>query len=310
MKVFYDPSWHVDLSEFGIGIPLLKDRFQTCFDYLKQKNFSSAWHFQGDLEDIHQEDLLRVHDATYIQNLFSSSQKSDLEIMRAYEQTSSHEKLRNVLPFHLKQVQATYTAANLSLTEKYCYVLGGGHHHAMKTHGSGFCLLNDIVITLRKLQNEKKIKTAWVIDVDAHKGDGTAALTYEDKSISTLSIHMQHGWPLKNPDISLPSTLDIPIAEGDEEFYLPKLQEGLEILWQIHPHPDLVIIVDGSDPYEKDTLESAILLKLSKEDLLKRDLLIYNFLKEKNIPQTYVTAGGYGPYVWEIHAQFLEKILA
>ena len=44
--------------------------------------------------------------------------------------------------------------------------------------GGGFeiVLACDIVIAARKLQFEKKVKSVWIIDVDAHKGDGTAAL--------------------------------------------------------------------------------------------------------------------------------------
>ena len=69
-------------------------------------------------------------------------------------------------------------------------------HHAQRAYGDGFCIVNDIVIAIRKLQAEGLVRTAWVIDIDAHKGDGTAAITLGDDSIITLSIHMAQGWPL------------------------------------------------------------------------------------------------------------------
>jgi acetoin utilization deacetylase AcuC-like enzyme len=75
------------------------------------------------------------------------------------------------------------------------------------------------------------------------------------------------------------------------------------------PHPDLAIIVQGSDPYEKDELPSASLLKLSKEEMLERDIFLYQFLKDKNIPQAYLMSGGYGQYAYEIYCQFLQAIL-
>jgi len=180
--------------------------------------------------------------------------------------------------------------------------------------GRGFCLVNDIVIGIRSLQKNKKIKTAWVIDVDAHKGCGTAEITQGDDSIKTLSIHMGSSWPLEGPRFNekgdlypwfIPSDLDIPIEEGEESLYLTKLKEGL---LKLEGRPDLAVIICGSDPYEKDELPSTSKLKLNLSQLLERDLLIYKFLKKLNIPQCYLMSGGYGSESYKVYSQFLEKI--
>ena len=75
------------------------------------------------------------------------------------------------------------------------------------------------------------------------------------------------------------------------------------------PPPDLAVVVYGADPYEKDELPSTADLKLSLEQLKKRDLLVYNFLKGRNIPRAYLMAGGYGEDCWKVYAQFLEWAL-
>ena len=190
-------------------------------------------------------------------------------------------------------------------------------HHAQRDYGAGFCLLNDIVIAIRKLQAETLIQTAWVIDVDAHKGDGTATLTHGDDSTTTLSIHMAHGWPLdgvpydstgkRNPSF-IPSDVDIPIAAGEDHLYVSKLKEGLGKLGGLST-PDLAVVVSGADPYEKDELPSTADLKLSLEQMKQRDLLVYQFLKDRDIPRAYLMAGGYGEDCWKIYAQFLEWAL-
>ena len=64
----------------------------------------------------------------------------------------------------------------------------------MTDRGRGFCTLNDQVIAIKKLQFEDGLKNAWVIDLDVHKGDGTAECSKDDPTISTLSIHMKNGW--------------------------------------------------------------------------------------------------------------------
>lgn len=68
------------------------------------------------------------------------------------------------------------------------YYLGGGMHHSMSFAGRGFCLVNDMVITLRKMQAEGLIKTAWIVDVDVHKGDGAPEILQNDSTIQTFSI--------------------------------------------------------------------------------------------------------------------------
>jgi acetoin utilization deacetylase AcuC-like enzyme len=190
-------------------------------------------------------------------------------------------------------------------------------HHAHLDQGKGFCLLNDIVIALRKLQHAGEIETAWVIDVDAHKGDGTAALTQTDPSIITLSVHLANGWPLDGPRILAdgsanpsfaPSDIDIPVASGEEGSYVQRLEAGLKALDELSS-PDLALVVSGADPFELDELESASGLALSLEQLLDRDLLIARFLQERSIPQACLMSGGYGPQTWRVYAQFLEKIL-
>ena len=112
-------------------------------------------------------------------------------------------------------------------------------HHAHYDFAHGVCPINDVVIASRKLLAEKSLNKIWIIDVDAHKGDGTATLTKGNKKIISLSMHMAEGWPLNLPretkDGSLhpsyiPSDIDIPIAKGEEDKYLSKLENGLNRL--------------------------------------------------------------------------------
>jgi len=217
----------------------------------------------------------------------------------------------------LLKAAGTVQCCRLALEKGFCFTFGGGMHHAKKDYGEGFCMVNDIVIALRKLQAENLIRTGWVIDLDAHKGDGTAVLTRQDSSITTLSIHMARGWPLDgeaydrqgrlNPSF-VPSDIDIPVAAGEEHLYVAKLQDGLEKLAGIGL-PDLAIVLAGSDPYEKDELPSTGELKLSLEQLKERDLLVYRYLKDRGIPRAYLTAGGYGEHSWEVDYQFIEWAL-
>ena len=313
------PSSRRKLSDYGIEVPLLDDRVELIIKSLSpkaKKNF-----IQSEKPWITQADLLRVHSADYISEVLSN--KPDRPVMNCYELVDKNGNYHRYNPenqkksfidlvnYALSHVQGTYEAALHALKEKECFFLGGGLHHAMASEGRGFCLLNDVAIAVRKLLAENTIKSAWIIDVDAHKGDGTAAIFFEDALVKTLSIHMKHGWPLDQGDgpWRIPSSIDIEIAQGEESHYLAKLREGLNHLSEIAQIPDVCFVVMGSDPYEHDVLPSASLLKLTLEQMKERDLMVRNFLAEKNIPRVYVMAGGYGPRVHEVYVQFINEIM-
>lgn len=329
--IIYDQAEKMTLYEFGIEIPVSDSRASKTFEQLRSHRILGErihdWHINTVKERISKTDILRVHSKGFVENLYSD--QLEAEIIRAYELIDSHGQyhrydpakatipLTDLFQIILNKVAGTLQCCRVALAKGFCFYFGGGMHHAQKDYGNGFCLLNDIVIALRKLQAEDVIKQAWVIDLDAHKGDGSAALTAGDDSVTTLSIHMAEGWPLDgekydgdgklNPSFT-PSDIDIPIAAGEEHLYVTRLKEGLNMLAS-RPTADIAVVVAGADPYEKDELPSAQLLQLSLEQLRERDLLIYDFLRNRSIPTAYLMAGGYGESVWEVYTQFLEWAL-
>lgn len=322
--IFYHPDCDLHFNNYGIEIPIVDDRAIRVFNELKKSDPTLTFFPIENLPLITQIDLQRVHHKDYLVKIFGSESDLEKAMQICYELVDldgnynrynpknakySFTHARDIL---LKQIAMNYVAANSALNTGFSFFLGGGMHHAMSFAGRGFCLLNDTVVVLKKLQAEKKISHAWIIDIDAHKGDGTAELTFNNKSITTLSIHMKNGWPLNSGSSSdpwyIPSDLDIEVASGEEDQYLEKLKEGLNFLERNFPVPDLVMVINGADPYVLDVLPSADLLKLTKEQMLDRDKLVYNFFKRKNIPMSFVMAGGYGPSSWEIYYQFLHFV--
>jgi acetoin utilization deacetylase AcuC-like enzyme len=329
--ILYDDSRKESLIEFGIEIPVLLSRVLNTFDFLKSHEILGPeidrWHIGTINEAISRDDLKRAHSEEYVDKLFSAGLEA--EIVRTFElidedgnyyrynPDNASLSLTQLFDRILAIVASTVQCCRIALDKGFCFAFSGGMHHAQYDYGDGFCVVNDIVIAIRKLQAEGLVRTAWVIDIDAHKGDGTAALTRGDDTITTLSIHMANGWPLDgaehdeqgnyNPSFT-PSDIDIPMARGEDDLYIARLQEGLDRLDQ-RPHPDIAVVVSGADPYHKDELPSTGDMKLSLAQLKERDLLTYNFLKERHIPRAYLMAGGYGESCWEVYAQLLEWAL-
>ena len=329
--ILYEEDLNEGFLEFGIEIPVLASRAVNTFEFLKTHKLLgpkiNQWHVPKIEEQINREDLLRVHSEGYVARLYSEDLEK--EIIRTFELIDDQGNYYRYNPDNAKiplmkmfdrtlaTVASTVQCCRLALKEDFCFAFSGGMHHGQKDFGNGFCMLNDIVIAIRKLQAEQLIQTAWVIDTDAHKGDGTAALTRDDDTITTLSIHMGQGWPLDgnkydddgnlNPSF-IDSDIDIPMARGEDHLYISRLQEGLDKL-ESYPKPDLAVVVSGVDPFEQDELPSTNDLKLSLEQLTERDRLVYRFLKDRGIPAAFLMAGGYGRNSWKVYAQFLEWAL-
>ncbi|XAS66799.1 acetoin utilization protein AcuC [Micrococcaceae bacterium Sec5.7] len=65
---------------------------------------------------------------------------------------------------------------------------GGGMHHASRDHASGFCIYNDSALAVQKLLDGGVQRVAY-IDVDAHHGDGTESIFWDDPRVLTISLH-------------------------------------------------------------------------------------------------------------------------
>jgi acetoin utilization protein AcuC len=65
---------------------------------------------------------------------------------------------------------------------------GGGMHHAARDRASGFCIYNDAALAIQRLLDGGVQRVAY-IDVDAHHGDGTQSIFWDDARVLTLSLH-------------------------------------------------------------------------------------------------------------------------
>ncbi|MCK5883313.1 MAG: histone deacetylase [Bacteriovoracaceae bacterium] len=323
--ILFKPYLHPNFLDYGIQIPIADDRASKAFEYLQQRvdGVKSIDFIKN--QKITRDDLLRVHTQDYVDIIYNNptlAVMSSYELIdekgnyKRYDPALAKKTMKELVDHKLMQTAGTFQAMSYALENGMCYYLGGGMHHAMSFGGRGFCLVNDIVIGLKKLMNNGDIISAWVIDVDAHKGDGTAELTKDDSFIKTLSIHMESGWPLDGPRFDdndklypwhIPSDIDIPIAKGMDDTYLDKLEAGLDEFSRFSK-PDICVVVNGADPFGEDELESAKGLCLTEKEMFIRDRTVYEFLKSRNIPQVYTIAGGYGSNAWKIYANFLTSI--
>ncbi|GAA1344034.1 acetoin utilization protein AcuC [Arthrobacter roseus] len=65
---------------------------------------------------------------------------------------------------------------------------GGGMHHAARGMAGGFCIYNDAAMAVQRLL-DGGIQRVVYIDVDAHHGDGTQSIFWDEPRVMTISLH-------------------------------------------------------------------------------------------------------------------------
>jgi len=166
--------------------------------------------------------------------------------------------------------------------------LGGGTHHAGRDFARGYCLFNDVAVTVARLRAEGRARRALVVDCDVHQGDGTAQILGPDPDAFTLSLHGARNYPFER----IPSDLDVdlPTGTGDDD-YLAALSDALDTALQFDF--DVAFYLAGADPWEGDRLGR---LALTKAGLKARDEHVLTRLKPR-APVVVTLAGGYAPDV-------------
>tara|TARA_B100001142_G_scaffold94393_1_gene96223 strand:+ start:176 stop:577 length:402 start_codon:yes stop_codon:yes gene_type:complete len=117
----------------------------------------------------------------------------------------------------------------------------GGTHHAHRAHGSGFCILNDLAVTAKRVLQRGAVERVLIVDLDVHQGDGTAAIVENDDRVYVLDAHCADNFPHKKATASR----DIALAKGTgDDAYMKAVEEGLrEALEEFKPQ---LVLYDGA----------------------------------------------------------------
>ena len=263
---------------------LLADKIATPDDFLAPAAASDA-------------DVLRVHSQDYVYKLKNGS-LTDVEIRRLE------------IPYSKELMEACWLAAGGSilagqraLAEGWSASIGGGFHHAYADHGEGFCVIHDVAVAIRRLQFDRAIETAMVVDTDVHQGNGTASIFGGDGDVFTLSIHQENNYPYPKP----PSTVDIDLPDGiGDDDYLSILEKHLRVAFRDFA-PQILFYVAGADPYREDQLGG---LALTMDGLARRDALVFDYARRNKVPVAITLAGGYARHVEDTVQIHVNTILA
>ncbi|MEM4699750.1 MAG: histone deacetylase [Candidatus Nezhaarchaeales archaeon] len=146
-----------------------------------------------------------------------------------------------------------------------CAMFGG--HHATRRHvgkSFGFCYFNQEAVAVRSLQRSGLASRVFILDLDAHHGNGIHEIFYDDPTVFYMSLH-------QDPRTLYPGTgrveevgegegrgftANVPLPPGtSDDDYLYALRELFPPLAEAF-RPDLLLVLLGADTYYNDPLTS------------------------------------------------------
>jgi acetoin utilization deacetylase AcuC-like enzyme len=102
----------------------------------------------------------------------------------------------------------------------YALVRPAGHH-ALPDAGRGNCIFNNVAIAARQAQQRHGVRRIAILDWDAHHGNGTQAVFWEDPDVLTVSLHQADWYPRGEGGVDergggpgLGANLNVPLPPG------------------------------------------------------------------------------------------------
>jgi acetoin utilization deacetylase AcuC-like enzyme len=133
-------------------------------------------------------------------------------------------------------------------------------HHASAGRATGFCLLNNVAISVAALRAAGVARRIAIVDWDVHHGDGTQAIYDADPELCYASTHQ---WPLypgtgrreesgEHPAAGTMHNRHLPPGAGDDAF-VPLWVDGLLPAIEAF-EPQAILVSAGYDAHRSDPL--------------------------------------------------------
>ncbi|QXO94988.1 histone deacetylase [Methanospirillum purgamenti] len=188
--------------------------------------------------------------------------------------------------------------AVLNQEVKNCFVLARPPgHHAGRSQGGGFCYLNNVAIMVRYLQR-RGLRRIMILDWDAHHGNGTEEIFYDDPTVLFCSVHQYPFYPGSGrvEDIGFGDgkgyNINLPIPAGSSDKVYRYLLEEVILPLADEYMPDAIAISAGQDNHFSDPLTGLALTAQGYAQLMQEMCILADSICFGRI--IAVLEGGYG----------------
>lgn len=235
------PPWH----------PERADRIRVIEGCLERQRFSALVREQASLVELPA--LHQAHDEAYVAATLSGLERGGHSHLDGDTQVGP-----GTLDAALRSAGAAVQAVDEVMTGQVrnaFSVMRPPGHHAGRARSAGFCFFNNVAVAARHAQAAHGAARVAILDWDAHHGDGTQEIFWDDPTVLFCSTHQ---WPLY-PGTGAAcergahgTVVNVPLPEGaDGTMFRAALT--MSVLPRIAAfEPDLILISAGFDAHWRD----------------------------------------------------------
>ncbi|GAB3049456.1 acetoin utilization protein AcuC [Sediminivirga luteola] len=259
------------------------------------------------------ESLARVHAPEFVQAVRNAEVSADIAASVREEfgiGTEDVPRFDKVHEASARIYQGSVLAAEAISSGRYSRAVNfcGGMHHAMHGKASGFCVYNDLAGAITHLLDNGYERIAY-IDLDAHHGDGTESIFWDDPRVLTVSLHENGrflfpgtGYPDEiggNDAAASAVNIALPPRTGDQDWLRAFDAVVPQVVREFRPQ--VIVSQHGCDGHRQDPLTH---LRLSV-DAMREATVRVRALAEEHTGGRWLATGGGGyelvevvPRVW------------
>ena len=241
------------LHDMGAHHPESPDRLAAIEDYLLAAGLIQ--HLVSEAAPkASREQLLRVHDRSFIDSIESASPQSGMVHLDPDTAMNPH-----TLSAALHAAGAVVRAADMVIRGEaenaFCNVRPPGHH-ACRGRAMGFCFFNNVAVGAAHALEAHGLQRVAIVDFDVHHGNGTEDIFCDDERVLMVSTFQHPFYPYSGTEGRSEQMVNIPLAaySGSAAF-----RQAVENAWLPALHgfaPQMVFVSAGFDAHRDDDMAS------------------------------------------------------
>jgi len=212
--------------------------------------FAYLQHFEA--PEANRDQLERVHDADYIDSIYSASPGKGLVALDG-------DTLMNPYTLHAalraagSGVMAVDKVMAGEVENAFCNIRPPGHH-AGRERAMGFCFFNNIAVAAAHALAQHGLRRVAIADFDVHHGNGTEDIFHDNPRVLMCSIFQHPFYPYCGADSGNDHMINVPLAagSGSEEFRAAVSNHWIPALDTFQP--EFLLISAGFDAHRDDDM--------------------------------------------------------
>ncbi len=269
MKTFFISHPDCALHRAPSSHPECPERLAAIDDQLIASGVE-PWLRHREAPLVTREQLLRVHDAEYIDALeagvpetgrWATLDGGDTYVGEHSLKAAQRAAGAVILGVDLVLENSTHTA--------FCAVRPPGHH-AGRDYGMGFCLFNNVAVGAAHALEVHGLSRVAIVDFDVHHGNGTEDIFRDDGRVLFCSSFQHPFYPHTGADTRSENVLNLPLPRDTdgaalrsavEQRWLPALEAF---------QPELILVSAGFDGHLEDDMANFRLVEADYEWLTRQ----------------------------------------